>query len=189
MERTVLCGVVTWISVCSLHPECSPAASQGANTGVAQQQRFHLAQHTWYYSEDLGSQGGPSQAHLPRCSRHRAPLSTPQQCIPSPKPKDDGDTCGQVLRCKSCSCSQQRAGLICAMGAREVSNCRAMTMMLSEPLAPRSLPFGLSSIFWVKQRSEILKNTSIFLKRPSATAQQQGCARYSWSRALTVMSF
>lgn len=89
---------------------------------------------------------GPSQDQPPRCSKHRAPLSAPQQYIPSPKPKDDGETCGQVLCCKSCSCSQQRAGLISAVGGRDVSNCRAMTMMLPEPPGPRSLPFGLSLI-------------------------------------------
>ncbi|KAK4814944.1 LOW QUALITY PROTEIN: hypothetical protein QYF61_006888, partial [Mycteria americana] len=72
-----------------------------------------VIQKTW-----LLRKGGPSHAHLLRCSRYRAPLFAPQQCIPSPKPKNDGEMRGQVLRCKSCSCSQQRAGLICAMGAR-----------------------------------------------------------------------
>lgn len=90
--------------------------------------------------------GSPSQAHAPCCSRHRDPLSAPQQCMPFPKPKGDGETRGQVLHCKSCSCSQQRTGLICAMGAREVSDCRAVTAMLPELPAPRSLPFGLSSV-------------------------------------------
>lgn len=53
----------------------------------------------------------------PTRSRHRAPPSAPQQHVPSPKPRHNGETCGQVLPCKSCLCSQQRAGLICAVGA------------------------------------------------------------------------
>lgn len=145
-ETNILCGVATWISLCSLHPGCSPAASQGANTAVPPQQRFHPAQHTWHYSEDLGSQEGESFSSPPATLQQAQGSSFCAAAVPSPKPKDDGDTRSQVLRCKSCSCSQQRAGLICAMGASKMSDCRVMVTMLPEPVSSRSLPFGLSSI-------------------------------------------
>lgn len=137
-EPNIFCGVVTWISVCSLPPGAPQQLPKAPTQNYPHSRRFiqHSAhgviQKTWAFR-------CPSQAHPPRCGKHRAPLSVPQQCIPSSKPKDDGEMRDQVLRCKSCSCSHHRAGLICAMGAREAS--RAMTTMLPEPPGPRRLPF------------------------------------------------
>lgn len=63
VKENVLCRVVTQISACSLHSGCFPAPSQGTNTEIPLQQRFHSAWHTWNYAEHMGR----GILHKPAC--------------------------------------------------------------------------------------------------------------------------
>lgn len=142
--RGTFCVVATWITVCSLHPGCSPAASQGANAEVPPQQRFHPAWHMWRYSEDWALRKGvPSQAHPQQAQG--SSLHTTAAC-PFPKAQTRWRDMWSSSPLQLLLLQPTKGRFDLCQGSREVSHCRAMIMMLSEPPGLRSLPFDLSLI-------------------------------------------